>query len=97
MSEISKEYAFLRLKEIEKIDDLPRPPATMDCWHNDYGAGLASHLKALEKERQDLLKILGKDKPDKYMTSEEKFQKFGKSYVMLMHENAAKSILDIEA
>ena len=94
MSDIKKEYALLRLAEIKEIENAPRPPASLDCRYYDWGDGNGSYWSRLEAEKEDLLRILGEDKPYEYMTSEEKFEKFGKSSIMLAQENAAKSILD---
>ena len=85
-------FAIQRLEEIQKELDAPRPSATMDCRHDDWGDGNGSYWGRLKEEKARLMQMLGMDKPDKWMSSEEKFAKYGKSPMMLAQEAAARAI-----
>lgn len=87
-TEIKKTYAKIRLKEIEEEITRSRPLPGMDSrW--DIGG----YWERLYKEQAEILKLLGKDKPHKYKTAQEKFEEVGKSPTMIAQENAAMAIM----
>ncbi len=87
---IDQNTILSRLKEIEEEEKAPRPSASMDWRHDDWGDGNGSYWVRLKLEKKYLLNILGLNKPDKYMTSSERFAKYGKSPMMLAQELASQ-------
>ena len=91
---IDQAYLIQRLAEIEAEENAPRPSASMDCRHDDWGDGNGSYWGRLRAEKQRLLERMGALKPEKYLTSGERFAKYGKSPIMLAQEAAAKALMD---
>lgn len=88
-------FALQRLEEIEDEMSAPRPAACLDWRHDDYDRA-GSYWEKLKNEKEILIYILGKDKPYKYLSSKERFVKYGKSPMMLAQEAAAKALLQDE-
>lgn len=84
-------YAKARLKEIDEEIAQPRPSASMDCRHDDWGDDRGSYWCRLKAERDRLANIVSPRAPARDYTS------IVKSSIMVAQQLAALKCMQDKA